>query len=179
MLVVLGVVALIIAVSLAGALWRTRPQYANPRNEARFAFFVLILAAAGVMASGPHLGPYVIVAAPPALIAGWLLGRGLRSTLSFWPDPTSGRLKFRGGVLYFVILGSSALTRLSLRYLLTGSIASQVDPAGAIPQVLMVLASALLFADTGLYFARAQAIAAADGQRLSWRWLSMLAGRSS
>jgi len=42
----------------------------------------------------------------------------------------------------------------------------------------MVLTSALLFADTGLYLARAQAIAAAAGERLSWRWVSVLASRS-
>jgi hypothetical protein len=168
-----GFAAFVIVVSVAGAVWRTRPQFANARTEARFAFFVLVLAAAGVMASGPHLGPAVIASAPIALVVGWLLGRALQGTLRFWSDPATGRLRFRGGAAYFVILAVSALSRVFLRFLLTGSIASHTDPAGVVPQALMVLVGTLLFMDTGLYFARAQAISAAAGERIQWRWFAL------
>lgn len=173
MFTLIGIVAFVIVVSVAGTLWRTRPQVANPRVEARFAFFVLVLAAAGVAASDPHLGPYVIAAAPFALASGWVLGRALRGTLRFWTDPVAGALKFSGGAVYFSILAVSALSRIFLRYLLTGSIASHSDPVGAWPQALMVLVGVLLFVDTGLYLARAQAIASAAGQRMTWRWLGL------
>jgi hypothetical protein len=178
MLALVGFVAFVIVFSVAGAAWRTRPQLANPRTEARFAFFVLVLAVAGVMSSGPNLGRYVVAAAPVALVAGWRLGRALRGTLSFWTDTATGRLKFRGGSIFFVVLAVSALSRVCLRYLLTGSIAGHSDPVGMVPQALMVLAGTLLFMDAGLYFARAQAIAAAAGERVSWRWFSAAAGRA-
>lgn len=174
MLQLLGFAVFVIVVSVAGAAWRTRPQFANARTEARFAFFVLVLAMAGVMASGPHLGPAVIGTAPVAVVAGWSLGRAMRGTLRFWNDPATGRLKFRGGAAYFVILAASALSRVFLRFLLTGSIASHTDPVGVIPQALMVLVGVLLFMDTGLYFARAQAIAEAAGERIQWRWFTLL-----
>ena len=174
MLQLLGFAVFVIVVSVAGAAWRTRPQFANARTEARFAFFVMVLAMAGVMASGPHLGPAVIGTAPVAVVAGWSLGRAMRGTLRFWDDPATGRLKFRGGAAYFVILAASALSRVFLRFLLTGSIASHTDPVGVIPQALMVLVGVLLFMDTGLYFARAQAIAEAAGERIRWRWFTLL-----
>jgi hypothetical protein len=98
----------------------------------------------------------------------------MRGTLSFWNDPATGRLKFRGGAAYFVILAVSALSRVFLRFVLTGSIASHTDPVGVIPQALMVLVGVLLFMDTGLYFARAQAIAEAAGERIQWRWFTLL-----
>lgn len=173
MLQLVGFAAFVIVVSVAGAIWRTRPQFANPRTETRFAFVVLVLAVTGVMASGPRLGPAVIAMAPVALVAGWFLGRVLRGTLRFWTDPAGGRLKFRGGAAYFVILAVSALSRVFLRFVLTGSIASHTDPVGAIPQALMVLVGTLLFMDAGLYFARAQAIAAAAGERMQWRWITL------
>jgi hypothetical protein len=173
MLPLVGFAAFVIVVSVAGAVWRTRPQFASPRGETRFAFFVLVLAVTGVMASGPHLGPAVIGLAPVAALAGWMLGRALQGTLRFWSDPDTGQVKFAGGKAYFVILAVSALSRVFLRYLLTGSIASHTDPTGVVPQALMVVAGALLFMDAGLYFARAQAIAAAAGERIRLRWLSM------
>lgn len=173
MLQLLEFAVFVIVVSVAGAMWRTRPQFANARTEARFPFLVLVLAMAGVMASGPRLGPAVIATAPVALVAGWFLGRAMRGTLRFWNDPATGRLKFRGGAAYFVILAVSALNRVFLRFLLTGSIASHTDPVGVIPQALMVLVGVLLFMDTGLYFARAQAIAEAAGERIQWRWFTL------
>lgn len=178
MLAVFGVVALVVVVSVAGGIWRTRSQFANARTEARFALFVLVLAIAGVMSTGPNLGRYVIAAIPVALAAGWLLGRALQGTLRFWTDAASGRLKFRGGAAYFVILAVSALVRIFLRYLMTGTLVSHTDPVGAIPQALMVIAGAMLFVDTGLYFARAQAIAAAAGERMSWSWFRIAASRA-
>lgn len=173
MFALLGFAVFVIVVSVAGAAWRTRPQFASPRGETRFAFAVLVLAGAGVMASGPHLGPAVIASAPFAALVGWLLGGLLRGTLSFWSDPATGRLKFAGGKVYFVILAVSALSRVLLRYLLTGSIAGHSDPAGVLPQALMVLVGTLLFMDAGLYFARAQAIAAAAGERIQLNWLTL------
>ena len=172
-----GFFLFVIALSAAGAVWRTRAQFANPRTETRFAYFVLVLATTGVMASGPRLGPYVIASAPVMLAVGWFAGTTLAGTLRFWTDPRTGRLKFAGGAAYFVILAVSAMGRLSLRYFLTGSIAGQGDPTGLWPQVLMVAAGSLLFMDAGLYFARAQAIAAAAGQRMTWRWLR-ISGRA-
>ena len=176
MLQLLAFVGIVIVVSVAAAAWRTRPQFANPRTETRFAFFVLVLAGAGVMATGPRLGPIVIAAAPFMLVAGSLIGRVLRGTLRFWTDPGTGRLKFRGGAWYFVILAVSALSRVSIRYLLTGSIASQSEPSGLVPEGLMVLTGSLLLMDTGLYLARAQAIALAAGERINWRWLRLTGG---
>ncbi|HYM67109.1 MAG TPA: hypothetical protein VEW68_07450 [Patescibacteria group bacterium] len=170
MFVLLGVAAFVIVVSAVGAWWRTRPQVARPRTEARFAFFVLVLAAAGVMATGPHLGPAVIAAAPAMMVAGWMLGRALRGTLNFWTEPATGRLMFSGGAVYFVILAISAMGRLFIRFALTGSVAVHSDPSGAPAQAVMVLAGALLFMDTGLYFARAQAIARAAGERIQLGW---------
>lgn len=172
-----GFAVFVMVLSAAGAVWRTRPQFANPRTETRFAYFVLVLAVVGVMASGPRLGPYVIASAPFLLAAGWLAGTALTGTLRFWTDPQTRRLKFAGGAVYFVILAISAVGRLSLRYFLTGSIAGQADPTGLWPQVLMVVAGSLLFMDAGLYFARAQAIAAAAGERMTWRWLR-ISGRA-
>ena len=176
MLQLLAFVGFVIVVSVAAAAWRTRPQFANPRTETRFAFFVLVLAGAGVMATGPRLGPIVIAAAPLMLVAGWLIGRVLRGTLRFWTDPATGRLKFRGGAVYFVILAVSALSRVGLRYLLTGSIAGQSEPTGLVPEGLMVLTGSLLFMDTGLYLARAQTIASAAGERIDWQWLRLTGG---
>jgi hypothetical protein len=77
-----------------------------------------------------------------------------------------------------VILAASALGRIFLRYVLTGSLASHADPVDAISQALMVVVGMLLFMDTGLYFARAQAIAAAAGERVDWRWFSVVPGRA-
>ena len=176
MLQLAGFIVFVVVVSGMGAGWRTRPQFANARTETRFAYFVLVLAVAGVMAGGPHLGPYVVASAPFLLAVGWLLGTRLTGTIRFWTDPATGRLMFAGGAAYFVILAVSAMGRVSLRYFLTGSIAGQGDPAGFVPQALMVVAGSLLFIDTGLYFARAQAIAAAAGERISWRWLRVTGG---
>jgi hypothetical protein len=175
---VIGMIAFVVVASVAGAIWRTRPQFVNPRTEARFVLFVLMLAVVGVTTSGPSLGKYVIAGAPIALFIGWQLGRALEGTLRFWTDPGTGRLKFRGGAAYFVILAASALGRIFLRYVLTGSLASHADPVDAISQALMVVVGMLLFMDTGLYFARAQAIAAAAGERVDWRWFSVVPGRA-
>lgn len=174
MLLLLAFVVFVTVVSAVGAAWRTRPQVANLPAETRFAFAVLVLAGASVLSTGPRLGPYVVGLAPLAFAAGWLVGRSLAGTLKFWIDPASGKPMFRGGAVYFVVLASSALTRLFLRYLLTGSITSHHDPAGLVPQALMVVAGALLFMDAGLYFARAQAMASSAGRRLDWRWLRLV-----
>jgi len=170
---VLAFAAFVVVVSAATARWRTRPQAAHPRTEARFAFLVLALAVAGVMAAGPHLGPAVIATAPVMVALGWLLGRAMRGTLRFWTDPATGRLMFSGGAVYFVILAVSAISRVSLRYFLTGSIAGHSDPTGLFAQALMVAAGALLFLDAGLYLARAQAIAAAAGERIQLTWFRL------
>ncbi|MFI5282132.1 MAG: hypothetical protein ACHQ0J_03280 [Candidatus Dormibacterales bacterium] len=114
----------------------------------------------------------MIATAPVMLVLGWFLGRALRGTLKFWTDD-SGRHMFSGGAAYFVILAVSAMGRVFIRYLLTGSIAGHGDPAGLLPQASMVVAGALFFADTGLYFARAQAIAAASGERIQARWFRL------
>jgi hypothetical protein len=173
-----GIVVVVIVVSVTGAIWRTRHQFANPRTEARWVFLILVVAGAGLMSTGPNLGRYVIAAIPVALVAGWLLGRALEGTLSFWSDPATGRTMFRGGAAYFVILAVSALSRIFLRYVFTGSLVSHTDPVGLIAQALMVTAGALIFMDAGLYFARAQAIAAAAGERMSWRWFSLATSRA-
>ena len=44
--------------------------------------------------------------------------------------------------------------------------------------VAQQVAGALIFMDAGLYFARAQAIAAAAGERMSWRWFSLATSRA-
>jgi hypothetical protein len=178
MFALIAVVVVLIGLSVAGTFWRTRPQVANARTEARWALFVLVLAGASLSSIGPDLGRYVVAAIPVAMVVGWLLGGALKGTLSFWIDPATGRMKFRGGAAYFVILAVSALSRVFLRYLLTGSLVSHTDPVGVIPQSLMVVAGALLFMDAGLYFARAQAIAGAAGERISWRWFSAVASRA-
>lgn len=177
MTAVVGVVALIIVVSIAGTIWRTRPQFANPRTEARWAFLILVVAVAGLMSTGPNLGRYVIAAIPVAMVTGWLVGRALQGTITFWTDPASGRMKFRGGGAYFLILAVSALSRIFLRYLLTGSLVSHTDPVGLVRQALMVAVGALIFMDAGLYFARAQAMGAAAGERMSWGWFSFATSR--
>ena len=174
MLLLIAIAVFIAVVSAAGAAWRTRPQAVSLPAETRFAYGVLALAAVSVLSAGPHLGPFVVGLAPLALAGGWLLGRHLAGTLKFWTDAESGRLMFRGGAVYFVLLASSALSRVFLRYSLTGSIAGHQDPSGLVPQALMVLVGALIFMDAGLYFARAQAMASCAGARLDWRWLRLL-----
>lgn len=166
----------VVVVSAVGAAWRTRPQHSSPRGELRFAAVVAILAFAGAVSSGPRLGPFVLAAAPVAACAGWVAGRLLGGTMRFWNDAATGRPMFSGGAVYFFVLAASAMTRVTLRYFLTGSIVSHSDPSGFVPQASMVLAGALLFADAGLYLARAQAIATAAGERMTVRWLRLAGG---